>query len=108
MPRQRAGADRTDLLKASVPYTDTSTCNEAAAYNGRIGPGMMCAGFKEGGVNSCQGDSGGPLVWRTAEGPVLVGIVSFGEGCARKLKYGVYTRVSAFGDWIDRVTAAGN
>ena len=40
------------------------------------------------------------------DGPVLVGVVSFGDGCARKLKYGIYTRVSAYRDWIDRVIAA--
>jgi secreted trypsin-like serine protease len=67
---------------------------------------MMCAGYREGRIDSCQGDSGGPLVWRSPDGPALVGIVSFGDGCARELKYGVYTRVSAFRDWIDRVIAA--
>jgi secreted trypsin-like serine protease len=67
---------------------------------------MMCAGRREGGVDSCQGDSGGPLVWKTPDGPVLVGIVSFGDGCARKLKYGVYTRLANYRDWIQRVMAA--
>jgi len=94
------------LLKANVPPADIAACNAPEAYNGRIKEGMMCAGYREGGVDSCQGDSGGPLVWRTADGPVLVGIVSWGDGCARKLKYGIYTRVSAFRDWIDRTLAA--
>jgi secreted trypsin-like serine protease len=100
------GSGSKDLLKASVPYVETAVCNDVAAYKGRVRPAMMCAGYQEGGVDSCQGDSGGPLVWRTPDGPVLVGVVSFGDGCARKLKYGVYTRVSAYRDWIDRVIAA--
>jgi trypsin len=99
------GAPATGLLKASVPYVDNAACN--VAYEGSIKPGMLCAGYREGGVDACQGDSGGPLVWRTTDGPVLVGVVSFGEGCARKLKYGVYTRISAYRDWIDRTIAAG-
>jgi len=95
------------LLKASVPYLDNAVCNAPEAYNGQIKAGMMCAGHHDGGTDSCQGDSGGPLVWKTANGPVLVGVVSFGEGCARKLKYGVYTRVAKYVDWIGRVVARG-
>lgn len=91
------------LLKASVPYVDNSTCNKPASYNGTILKGMMCAGRKAGGIDACQGDSGGPLILRTSEGPVLVGVVSFGIGCARKLKYGVYTRVSNYRSWIRNV-----
>ena len=95
-----------NLLKATVPYVDTSVCNEPEAYNGSILSGMMCAGHRDGGVDACQGDSGGPLVWKTEDGPLLVGVVSFGEGCARKLKYGVYTRVSKYRDWITKVIAS--
>jgi trypsin len=101
------GSASHSLLKAIVPRADTEACNTANAYAGRIKEGMMCAGFRDGGVDSCQGDSGGPLVWRTPDGPVLVGIVSWGDGCARKLRYGVYTRVSAYRDWIDRTLVAG-
>jgi hypothetical protein len=93
-----------DLLLGKVRYADTAECNAPAVYNGKITDRMMCAGFKEGGVDSCQGDSGGPLVWRTADDvPILVGVVSYGEGCARRLKYGVYTRVSAYRAWIQGV-----
>lgn len=94
------------LLKAMVPLASAAECNAPQSYNGQISEKMMCAGYREGGVDACQGDSGGPLVWRTSDGPVLVGVVSFGDGCARKLKYGVYTRVSAYRNWIDRIIAA--
>jgi secreted trypsin-like serine protease len=100
------GAASDVLRKAEVPYVDTTTCNAPESYNGAIRPGMMCAGHSEGGTDSCQGDSGGPLVWKTAQGSILVGVVSFGAGCARKLKYGVYTRVSAYRDWIGRIVAS--
>lgn len=91
------------LLKANVPYVINATCNGSTAYNGVIRQGMICAGYRGGGVDSCQGDSGGPLVWRTADGPVLVGVVSWGDGCARGLKYGVYTRVSSYVVWINNI-----
>jgi trypsin len=94
-----------ELLEATVPYVDNATCNEPSSYNGTVLPGMICAGRKEGGVDSCQGDSGGPLVWRTTNGPVLVGVVSHGNGCARRLKYGVYTRANAYRPWIEHVLA---
>ena len=88
------------LLVANVPYVKQEDCNSPAAYNGKIADTMICAGEKDGGVDSCQGDSGGPLVSRESTGPVLVGVVAFGDGCARKLKYGIYTRVSRYRDWI--------
>ncbi|KAK2589678.1 hypothetical protein QQS21_012640 [Conoideocrella luteorostrata] len=61
---------------------------------------MICAGGEEGdeGKDSCQGDSGGPLI--DAERKTFVGIVSFGDGCARHGKPGVYTRVSKYGKLI--------
>jgi secreted trypsin-like serine protease len=82
------GATARGLLKATVPYVDSPACNAPSAYNGAVKAGMMCAGYREGGVDACQGDSGGPLVWRTTDGPVLVGVVSSGIGCARKLNTG--------------------
>jgi trypsin len=102
------GTSSDKLQKALVPYVDNAICNRPESYDGSIRSGMMCAGLREGGVDSCQGDSGGPLVLRGADGPVLVGIVSSGEGCARKLKYGVYTRVTPYRDWITKVITDRN
>lgn len=55
---------------------------------------MMCAMSPM--HDSCQGDSGGPLVY---DGK-LIGVVSWGIGCARPQYPGVYAKVSAMHDWI--------
>lgn len=83
------------LRKADVPFVSDSTCD--SLYNGRITVETeICAGPLEGGVDSCQGDSGGPMVKRNAAGAwVQIGIVSWGDGCARPNKPGVYAEVSA-------------
>ncbi len=89
------------LMQAAVPYVENSTCNEVESYDGRVTGVMMCAGKSEGGVDACQGDSGGPIVGEVDGKNTLVGIVSWGDGCARRLKYGVYTRVSEISDWVE-------
>lgn len=89
------------LRQVSVPLVSKADCNAKDSYNGDITDSMLCAGYKTGGKDSCQGDSGGPLVVTQADGtPVLAGVVSWGEGCALKNKYGVYAKVSAALDWI--------
>ena len=59
---------------------------------------MMCASNP--GKDSCQGDSGGPLY--DSDNNVLVGVVSWGEGCAQAGYPGVYARVSDEWAWIQR------
>ena len=67
-------------------------------YAGQIIPAEeICAGYASGGVDTCQGDSGGPMFRRdSANAWIQVGIVSWGDGCARPNKPGVYTQVSYF------------
>lgn len=76
--------------------------SECRAYYGkhRIEDKMTCAGFEYGGKDACQGDSGGPLVGHVDGRTVLVGVVSWGIGCARAHNPGVYTQVSKYIDWI--------
>lgn len=99
------------LQRVRVPYVDYGTCSNAysaATSNSSLKPGMICAGYSSGGFDSCQGDSGSNLTYVPAprvagpsNEPIVVGIVSWGEGCARPNLYGVYTSVLAFRSWMD-------
>ncbi|XP_063160788.1 transmembrane protease serine 7-like [Candoia aspera] len=87
------------LQEAKVKIINQNVCSKL--YDYLITSQMLCAGNLNGGIDACQGDSGGPLAclgkgnrW------YLTGIVSWGEGCARRNRPGVYTKVTAFYEWI--------
>jgi secreted trypsin-like serine protease len=98
------GSTPTKLQEAQVPITTDAYCS--GAYSDFDATTMICAGFPQGGTDTCQGDSGGPMF---GAGPKVVGTTSFGEGCARPNKPGVYARVgdTALREWIRSVTPAG-
>lgn len=90
-----------DLNKVVVPIVSNEDANREESYNGEIDETMLAAGYANGGKDSCQGDSGGPLVvFDHQNEPVQIGVVSWGEGCAKKNKYGIYSRVSSGHKWI--------
>uniref|UniRef100_A0A8C9ZEM9 coagulation factor Xa n=1 Tax=Sander lucioperca TaxID=283035 RepID=A0A8C9ZEM9_SANLU len=88
----------TILQRLAMPYVDRFTCIESTQL--RITTRMFCAGYDTIAKDACQGDSGGPHVTRYRGTYFITGIVSWGEGCARKGKYGVYTQVSKYINWI--------
>ncbi|XP_038595705.1 coagulation factor X-like [Micropterus salmoides] len=88
----------TILQRLTMPYVDRLTCMESTQL--RISTRMFCAGYDTIAKDACQGDSGGPHVTRYQSTYFVTGIVSWGEGCARKGKYGVYTQVSKYISWI--------
>ncbi|CBX98733.1 hypothetical protein IAQ61_007643 [Plenodomus lingam] len=84
------------LQKVDVPIVDRDTCRSNYPRN-PVSENMFCAGFTQGGRDSCQGDSGGPI-FDTAK--TLIGLVSWGGGCALPNKPGVYARVGTVGAFI--------
>ena len=116
------GVSPSTLQWVNVPPVSDATCNQFLSYDGDITANMICAGettcrhnvkdiltvkhvegLQAGGVDSCQGDSGGPLVSKAAgvdTGYSLIGVVSWGIGCALPNFYGVYAEVSYYLSWI--------
>ncbi|KAJ8368669.1 hypothetical protein SKAU_G00086970 [Synaphobranchus kaupii] len=92
------------LQKAEVRIINGTICNNL--MGGQITSRMMCAGVLSGGVDACQGDSGGPLSAKeiSSRRMFLAGVVSWGDGCARRNKPGIYTRVTKFRSWIKEKT----
>jgi len=100
---RQGGPDSPTLKQVMVPLVDTDGCK--ASYPGQIYEDcMFCAGLKEGGKDSCQGDSGGPVVFQDAKTKTWkqIGITSWGYGCAQPNKYGVYSKVAAYIDFINQ------
>ncbi|MFJ1746852.1 S1 family peptidase [Streptomyces sp. NPDC088116] len=94
------GGQQRYLLKATVPFVSDASCS--ASYGGDIiAAEEICAGYSQGGTDTCQGDSGGPMFRKDNAGAFIqIGIVSWGNGCARPGYPGVYTEVSNFASAI--------
>ncbi|XP_013875946.1 serine protease hepsin isoform X2 [Austrofundulus limnaeus] len=92
------------LQETNVPIISDAVCNAPDYYDNQITTSMFCAGYEKGGIDACQGDSGGPFVAADCLSKSsryrLLGVVSWGTGCAMAKKPGVYTRVSRFLPWI--------
>uniref|UniRef100_A0A3Q3WQT8 Coagulation factor VII n=1 Tax=Mola mola TaxID=94237 RepID=A0A3Q3WQT8_MOLML len=91
------------LQRLTLPRIRTQQCVEESGV--ALTKNMFCAGYIEGWQDSCKGDSGGPLVTKYNNTVFLLGIVSWGKGCAQPGNYGIYTRVSNYLEWIHNRTA---
>ncbi|NXH65793.1 FA7 factor, partial [Hydrobates tethys] len=89
------------LMKVRLPIVNMETCQRST--DRLITDNMFCAGYSTGVTDACKGDSGGPFTVPYHNTWFLLGIVSWGEGCAEKGKYGVYTRVSNYIPWIKEI-----
>uniref|UniRef100_A0A672SR97 Suppressor of tumorigenicity 14 protein homolog n=1 Tax=Sinocyclocheilus grahami TaxID=75366 RepID=A0A672SR97_SINGR len=101
--REEVDAVASVLQKAEVRIINNTVCNKL--MDDGITPRMICAGVLSGGVDACQGDSGGPMISTESSGRMfLAGVVSWGDGCGRRNRPGVYTRVTEYRSWIRQMT----
>jgi secreted trypsin-like serine protease len=79
------------LMEVPLPVVPDAKCKKV--YPQAAIGSSICAGYDEGGKDTCQGDSGGPLFYEDETAIHLVGLTSWGKGCAGKNAYGVYARI---------------
>ncbi|CAL1684473.1 unnamed protein product [Lasius platythorax] len=99
------GPTSSRLLQTQIPVRTEQECKTAFQnFKGNvIDSRVLCAGYARGGKDSCQGDSGGPMMSpnpRDYKVYYVVGVVSYGFRCAEPGFPGVYTKVTAFLDFI--------
>ncbi|XP_066038729.1 acrosin-like [Chamaea fasciata] len=97
-----APGPRLVLQEAKVRLMDVQLCNSSRWYGGAVHPQELCAGYPRGGIDTCQGDIGGPLVCKDNVGDYfwLVGLASWGKGCAGASRPGIFTSTQDFHSWI--------
>ncbi|TDH11639.1 hypothetical protein EPR50_G00063010 [Perca flavescens] len=96
------------LKYVQIPVVDQETCNNSIPLSERtrnfqiLTNNMFCAGLPEGGKDSCHGDNGGAFALRDDGRFWAAGIVNWGYGCGRQGRYGFYSRVANYVDWIKK------
>ena len=92
-----------DLQEVDVSFQSDEECQDTYPVNvNNYWARSLCAGESQGGKDACQGDSGGPLVVKANDEWALTGLVSWGDGCAKAKKYGAYSEVAFFQNWIEQ------
>jgi len=99
-------ANSTSLITSacSSGSSDSTTTDTIATLNNcsaSVEDGCTVPTVDTASLDSCQGDSGGPLSFESSGQHILIGDVSYGDGCAQAGKYGVYGRISFYRTWIE-------
>merc|ERR1712142_109104 len=108
------GSTSSKLREVDVEVLTNDECKNDYGYSrSDVTSQMLCANVNGGGKDACQGDSGGPLVTSGQGNGVtagqnyeLIGVVSWGIGCASANHPGVYARVTKQLDWISSTTGS--
>lgn len=105
-----AGPPNEVLQQIQMKFVSQRDCRENATNAAAITENVVCAGDATGKKDACKGDSGSPLVIRRSidDSWAVIGLSSWGDGCATKGKYGVYTRLKSHLRWIKRKTNRKN
>ncbi|XP_078357588.1 complement C2-like [Oculina patagonica] len=103
-PDDLAGPPNAVLQQIQIKFVSHKNCRENATNAEVITDKVVCAGDSRGEKDACKGDSGSPLVVRRSadDSWAVVGLSSWGEGCATQGKYGVYTQLKNYMRWIKR------
>merc|ERR1712029_26935 len=92
-------------LKETIMGVLSPTSEKCSSYlRTTTSTSKLCAWAE--GTDTCQGDSGGPLTVAENGKFVLIGVVSYGSGCAHTTP-GIYARVQGFLPWIKNLIADG-
>nr|BDT27481.1 serine protease [Bacteriovorax sp. HI3] len=98
---REGGSSSNLLMYVELPIVSREVANAENAYKGLVEEAMIPAGYAAGKKDSCQGDSGGPFTIMGADAkPILAGVISWGNGCARPNLYGLYANVAFAYPWI--------
>lgn len=104
-PNGKPQVERDDMLReARVPVVEFDECKQSYGDN-LATHHVVCAGYKEGQIDSCAGDSGGPLLVERDNRWHVYGVTSFGDECGKEGKYGIYSKTSAYINWINRIVS---
>jgi len=98
-----------ELYQTDITLVSRDACNDGfntylsdhASLTDLVTPDMVCAGHSTGEVGTCFGDSGGPLILNRDGENYLVGLTSWGFGCAQPELFDVFTRVPFFKSFIE-------
>ncbi|GAB1602015.1 trypsin-like [Argonauta hians] len=97
---QSGGTVTKHAQELTMPIMSNAECSR---YFGQVSSDKICAGFNNMAKGICRGDSGGPLVCPSPSGWTQVGVASFTSKDHPENSPGVFTRVSQYRNWIDRV-----